>query len=144
MSLVPMSALHREYKFPRFCHSAITGAAQDEHLMVQSLLQEKDQFRQPTWNLVFSFEETPLVIILLSCASSFRSRYATLGTEAKSSNSFSKRWATGPKTFRRVFLSAGECLFWFFSLMAILVLEKPYLHIMPHGSMFEKRWEFDA
>lgn len=29
-----------------FCHSAITGAAQDEHLMVQSLLQEKDQFRQ--------------------------------------------------------------------------------------------------
>ena len=56
---VPVSGLHLEYESPRFCHSAITGAAQDEHLMVQSLLQEKDQFRQPAWNWAFPFAKVP-------------------------------------------------------------------------------------
>ena len=48
-----------------FCHSAITGAEKDQDLLVQSLLQEKESFRERLLQLFRSFDDDGNGIITL-------------------------------------------------------------------------------
>ena len=49
-----------------FCHSAITGAEKDQDLLVQSLLQEKETFRERLLHLFRSFDDDGNGIITLT------------------------------------------------------------------------------
>ena len=55
----------RLFKVGVFCHSAITGAEKDQDLLVQSLLQEKESFRERLLQLFRSFDDDGNGIITL-------------------------------------------------------------------------------